>query len=192
MRHLRKNPLIYDYGYHFTRNADLPLILDNGFRIKEDSNPLPPERIIYGYLRPVYFVTSPNYFSNYPKSTITSYLNNRDFILKVDIKKFDQQIDFNALLDLGDYSSVIFVTEDKNLIIDLDQVRYVNEVMTVPILNKYPLIKKWMIKFNYRIPLSEFKTNKQLILDTIITTQSFTILENISPKHIVDVVQIKK
>lgn len=195
MKRLKKNPFIYDYGYHFTRDIDLPYILDNGFRIKEDSNPLTPERIIYGYLKPIYFVTSPNYFNLYPKSVITSYLNSRDFILKVDIKKFEQQIDFNALLDWGDYdweTEPLVTTMDKYLIIRYDSLDNNDYLKKLKLLDKYPLIKKWFIKFNYRIPLKEFKTNKQLILDTIITTQTFTILEDISPKLIVDVLKINK
>lgn len=196
MKRLRKNPFIYDYGYHFTRNVDLPLILDNGFRIKEDSNPLPPERIIYGYIKPIYFVTSPNYFNNYPKSTLTNYLNNRDFILKVNIKKFDQQVDFNVLLDLGNTTPPLFTVENNEFILNRMESRG-NRVSAfdkfiLEHLNKYPLIKKWFIKFNYRIPLSEFKTNQQLILDSIITTQSFTVLEDIPPKLIVEVIKIKK
>lgn len=188
MERFRKNPFIYDYGYHFTRDEDLNRILDNGFKIKKDSYSEPCDKLVYGNIKPIFFVTSPNYFNLYPKTVLAAFLRPRDFILKVNIKSFDQNIDLMALMDWGIYKSgPLFTIENNNLIIDHDTKSY-----NLNLLNSYPLIKKWFVKFNYRIPLSEFKTNQQLILDSIITTQSFTILEDISPKLIVDVIKIKK
>ena len=59
-------------------------------------------------------------------------------------------------------------------------------------LNKKPLLKKWFEVYNSGninsggIPLIDFKNNEQLALDTIITTNSLAICENIPSVNIVD------
>lgn len=182
----RRNPFIYEYGYHAVREEDLADILKYGFKSRR-YDPRFGKMIyldnIYNRILPIYFFTSPHHFK-YSPDTMIDYLIDRKFFIKVNVKKFEQFIDFNLLIEK------CYLSFDSQYMwrIDFQHDTFWGQ-------EKMPcasLLGKWFKKFDGQIPLGQFKTNKDLILDCIITTQSFTILQDVPAKYIEDVIEIKR
>lgn len=217
----RKNPYIYDYGYHFTKESLVSSILQNGIRIKKDNFSL--NKLFYNGTRPIYLSSSPN-IKNLSIGS-RDYLFNKDinYILKINIKNLNQEVDLNSLLERDSgfsidniiydglkiknnklsyvYSELIpvifyksYVDYYDTVIDEEDGIKYKTKIQKFSFnsLNKKPLLKKWFEIYNSGnvnsggIPLIDFKNNEQLALDTIITTSSMAICENIPSKNIVD------
>lgn len=216
-----KNPYIYDYGYHFTKESLVSSILQNGIRIKKDNFSL--NKLFYNGTRPIYLSSSPN-IKNLSIGS-KDYLINKDinYVLKINIKNLNQEVDLNSLLERDSgfgidniiydglkiknnklsytYSEIMPVVFYKyykdyydTVIDEEDGVKYKTKIQKFSFnsLNKKPLLKKWFEVYNSGninsggIPLIDFKNNEQLALDTIITTNSMAICENIPSVNIVD------
>ncbi len=188
---IKQNPLIYDYGYHVvTRSTTkstisksrfdyfLNEIIDHGFILKKSDSLFNLYKTVYNNYYPIYFLTLP-YFKEIAEN-LRAYLSGSKYILKINVKNLNQLPDINSF-------------PDKNLSVNMhDDYVFSNYYKTKYFEQMVPvLFKKWIKKFNNEIPFSEFKTNNQLIIDSIITTQTFCIAENISPKLIEDIIEIK-
>lgn len=172
----RKNPYIYDHGYHATEEQDLNNILVNGFKLRPTTNKYNTAlNYLYDNYNPIYFLTSPHYFKYYKHTPLRHNLRFRKFLIKVNVKKFDQLVDFQSFSDI-------------NLGYNME---YVYPSINIKYFLETPLLYKWLIKFDNQIPIKEFKTNQKLIVDMIITTQTFTVLENIHSEYIEDIIRIK-
>jgi hypothetical protein len=222
----RKNPYIYDYGYHFTRESLVSSILQNGIRVKKDNFSL--NKLFYNGTRPIYLSSSPN-LKNLSAGS-KDYLTNKDinYVLKINIKNLNQEVDLNSLLERDSgfgidniiydglkiknnklsyvYSEMMPVVFYKSymdyyetVIDEEDGVKYKTRIQKFSFnsLNKKPLLKKWFEIYNSGnvnsggIPLIDFKNNESLALDTIITTSSMAICENIPSENIVDYWKVK-
>lgn len=185
----KKNPFIYEHGYHATLTNNIDNIINNGFILYKDPNKydLFHEylKILYNGFLPIYMLSSPYMKEN--SATLKNYLSRYKYIFKINVKNLEQLIDFPSLME----DDRRFNMHDDNYIYYEQQRRRGIPDNTLQNF-KYPLLKPWFEKFNNRIPIQEFRNNKKLAADVIITTRTFCIAENIPPKNIEDIYEIKK
>lgn len=218
---IRKNPFIYEYGYHLTKSSLLPSILKHGLKTSKDNFEV--NEFFYNGKKPTYFLVNPNvrHLSEVGKQFLQSKI--LDIMLKVKVKQFEQLVDLNTLLEGNSdfyaqkmgynglkyessefkivYFKLIYVIcyefakkyfEEKSYEDEGKNWKFMTEMYSYKNLYKKPLLKKWFEFYNSNnlntggIPLIDFKTNLKLATDTIITTQSFAIDQNISAENIVD------
>lgn len=185
-RNLKKNPYIVDYGYHLTSHRNLKSILTNGFKrslYKQKSN---YERwllnnLIYGGRSPIYFFTNSDPFKSMsPELEYSLKESEANILLKVDIRSFDQLPDIPHLLDEGSF--LLEIPDDINKsYLKLD---YWESDKTQRIFTKY------LNLLNYTIPIEKFKTNENLMIDTIFFTETLCVADEISPKYIKEIIDL--
>lgn len=161
----RKNPAFYQYGYHFTTKDKLDNILISG-ALKTFE---PDRSFELSYkVQPIYFLTYNKI--TFLADSMKDFVRQRQILLKVDVSSYSQYPDFGSLIDFGfQYWP------------DPDHIKH-NKLSPLS-----KLMKKWVIKFNNKIPTSEFLLNPHIIRDSIATTHSFVILEKIPVSKIISI-----
>lgn len=196
-KQIRKNPYLYDYGYHITSQFNLDNIAFKGLipnlkneKYGEDSKQI--ANILYEGKIPLYFITTPSlkFLTN---TFLRSFYETKTNImmLKVNIKKFNQLPDLDYLLMDHNYLFK-FIWNYNSIAMDF---RYKSDYFGYRKTNNSdipPKLRKWVKEYDGIIPINEFKINQKLAIDTITTTHTFCIAENIPPNFIEDVWELKR
>lgn len=200
-----KNPYLYDYGYHITSQDKLNSILDKGL-VTHPVTDLDFEnypwyvrqisKIIHYNKIPIYFLTTPSLEFLTPHFREMFYNSRHNtMILKVNIKKFNQFPDLDYLLMDPKFGFQLRKNSDYDLEIDFtvkESKFYFWEYNNTK-RNEIPVkLRKWVKEYNGTIPIKEFLKNQKLAIDTIATTHTFCVAENIPAKYIEDVWVVKK
>lgn len=204
-KQIRKNPYLYDYGYHITSQSNLDNILLKGLvrnlkNEKYDEHSKQIANILYEGKIPLYFITTPSlkFLTN---TFLRSFCETKTNImmLKVNIKKFNQLPDLDYLLMDHDFLFKFIWNynkqDERGIYNSAMDFRYKSDYFGYRKTNTFdipPKLRKWVREYNGIIPISEFKINQKLAIDTITTTHTFCIAERIPPENIVDVYEIKK
>lgn len=175
----RKNPFLFTYGYHYTSEKELPKILEEGLKIRDHGIFVTNKvRSFYGIKYPIFFFIDPNVYSSFLARHFIKY-GNKNILLRVNIKKFNQLPDLPSFLEPGRefeddlHSDLIFLSGSGR----------------AEIYFKYdPKYKniKYLLEMEDRdyLTIDDIKSYPEIQTDIINITGTFAITENVPPENI--------
>lgn len=176
----RKNPFLFTYGYHYTSEKELPKISEEGLKIRDHGIFVTNKvRSFYGTKYPIFLFIDPNVYSSFLARHFIQY-GNKNILLRVNIKKFNQLPDLPSFLEPGREFTDILSSED--LILPAD-----NNHAAIYI-NHDPRYKniKYLLEMEDRdyLTIDDIKSYPEIQTDIINITGTFAITENIPPENI--------